>query len=179
LKKFVDDQELYQLMNEDYEDTENKEPKAKRIRKRNFARECMKYNLHEVANQIAISPDNLSENLMYQDQRYKPKLINDTPDKIATEFSNQDVAIIDQPVKTLTTLCDYMALELFNHPLIRKHLKKLYNERVTINTEPTYKGSVEVNVYHFYYPCKRIKNMKPLDLDSDLWLMMREAENKG
>ena len=111
LKKFVDDQELYAFMSEDPEEYEAKEPQFKRIRKRNFARECMRYNLHEVANQIAITPDHLAENLMFNDQRYKPKVINDTPDKIATEYSNPDVPIIDMPVKTLTTLCDYMALE--------------------------------------------------------------------
>jgi len=179
LKKFVDDQELHQLMAEENEDFESKEPTFKRIRKRNFARECMRYNLHEVANQIAISPDCLAENLAWNEQRHKPKSIKDTPDKIATEFSNPEVAIIDMPVKTLTTLCEYMALELYNHTMIRTHLKKLYNERVTINTSPTEKGNSEVNVYNFYFPTKRINEMKPMDFDSELWLMMQEAQNKG
>ena len=179
LKKFVDDQELFQLMSEDAEEYDAKEPQFKRIKKRNFAKECMKYNLHEVANQIVISPDHLAENLLCTDQRFKPKIINDTPDKIATEYSNPDVPIIDMPVKTLTTLCDYIALELFNHPIIRKHLKKLYNDRVTVNTEPTSKGQVDITVYNFYYPCKRIRNMKPIDFGNELWLMMKEAEEKG
>jgi transcriptional accessory protein Tex/SPT6/NACalpha-BTF3-like transcription factor len=179
LKKFVDDQELRQLVGEDMDDFDQKEPAFKRIRKRNFARECMKYHLHDVANQIAIAPDHLSENLVYSDQKNKPKLITETPDKIATEYSNPDVAIIDQPVKTLTTLCEYMALELYNHPMIRKQLRKTYNEKVTISTKPTDKGQNEVTIYNFYYPCKRIKNMKPLDFGNSLWLMMIEAEMKG
>merc|ERR1711935_1246300 len=41
------------------------------------------------------------------------------------------------------------------------------------------KGQNEVTIYNFYYPCKRIKNMKPLDFGNSLWLMMIEAEMKG
>ena len=45
-----------------FEHNMHKEPAFKRIRRKNFARECMKYQLDTVANQIAITPDQLAEN---------------------------------------------------------------------------------------------------------------------
>jgi transcription elongation factor SPT6 len=179
LKKYIDEQEIVQLLTQDNQDHDFKEPQFKRMKKRNFAKEVMKYNLHDVANQISITPDQMAENLMAGDQKYKPRIVNDTPDKIANEYSNSSVQMIQMPVETLTTLCDFMALELFYHPIIRKQLKKMYNDRVLVSTDPTEKGKKEINVYSFYYPCKRIRAKKPADFTKEHWLMILEAEQKG
>lgn len=179
LRKYVDDQEIYQMLAQDNQEDEAKEPQFKRMKKRNFAREVMKYNLHEVANQISITPDQMADNLINNEQKFKPKIINDTPDKIANEYSNPSVQMIQMPVDTLTTLCEFMALELFYHPIIRKNLKKMYNDRVSVFTDPTEKGKKEINIYSFYYPTKRIRGKKPADFNKELWLMILEAEQKG
>lgn len=179
LRKHLDDQEIFQLLPQDNQDDDTREPQFKRMKKRNFAKEVMKYNIHEVANQISITPDQMAENLINNEQKFKPKIINDTPDKIANEYSNPAVQMIQMPVDTLTTLCEFMGLELFYHPIIRKYLKKMFNERVSIFTDPTEKGKKEINIYNFYYPTKRIRGKKPADFNKELWLMILEAEEKG
>lgn len=121
----------------------------------------------------------MADNLMANEQKYKPKIVNETPDKIAHDYSDPEIQMINAPVETLTTLCYYAAQELFYHPIIRRQLKKLYNEKVSIYTEPTEKGKKEITVYNFYYPVKRIRNKKPFDFGKELWLMILEAEQKG
>ena len=179
LRKYIDDQEIFQITPQDQEYGSTREPKFKKMKKRNFAREVMKHNLHEVADKISITPDQLAENLMSNEQKYKPKIINETPDKIANEYSNPNVQMIQIPVETLTTLCDFMALELYQHPLIKKTLKKMYTDRVSVYTDPTEKGKKDINVYNFYYPVKRIRGKKPVDFTKELFLMVIEAERKG
>ena len=179
LRKFLDDQEIFQLIPQDQDYGSIREPQFKKMKKRNFAKEVMKYNLHEVAQQISITPDQMAENLMGGEQKYKPKIINDTPDKIANEYSNASVQMIQIPVDTLTALCDFMALELYYHPIIRKQLKKMYCDRVSVYTDPTEKGKKDISVYNFYYPVKRIRGKKPADFSKELWLMTLEAEKKG
>ena len=36
----------------------------------------------------------------------------------------------------------------------------------------------EITVYDFYYPVKRIRNMRPVDFNKDLWMIALEAEKK-
>lgn len=179
LRKHVDDSEITQILMGDQNDPETSDPKFKRMKKRNFAKDVMKYSLHEIAARISITPDQLAENLLHNEQKFKPAQLNEAPDKIATEYTNTSVQFISSPVDTLTTLCEFMALEMFHHPLIKKELKKLYNEKVAIDTDPTDKGKKDIHVYNFYYPVKRIRGLKPIAFSKDLWLMVLEAEQKG
>lgn len=179
LKKYVDDQEINKILADDPNDYESKGSKHKKMTKRNYAKAVMKLNLHEVGNQIFITPDQMAENMIVGDQRFRPKIINDTPDKIANEYSNPSYSLISEPVETLTTLCEFTALELYHHPIIKKNLKKMYFDRVMVFTDPTPKGNKEISVYDFYYPIKRIRGKKPVDFNSDLWLIALEAEKKG
>jgi transcription elongation factor SPT6 len=179
LRKYMDDQDIYAINMKENPDYQTKEPQFKRMKKRNFAREVIKHNLHEVAYQICLPPDHLAENLVNNELRFRPKIINENPDKIANEFFNPAISMISTPVQTLTTLCEYVAMELFYQPLIRKYMKKMYNDRVTIHTNPTEKGEKEITVYNFYYPVKRIRGKKPSEISKELWLMIMEAEQKG
>lgn len=179
LKKYVDDQEIYQMMADDPNDYESNGPRLKKMNKRNYAKAVIKLNLHEVGNQIFITPDQMAENLIVADQRFRPKIINDTPDKIANEYSNPSYPLISEPVETLTTLCEFTALELFHHPIIRKNLKRLFFEKVLVFTDPTPKGEKEISVYDFYYPVKRIRGKKPSAFVGDLWMIALEAQKKG
>lgn len=154
-------------------------PKLKRMTKRNYAKAVIKLNLHEVGNSIFITPDQLAENLIINEQKHRPKIINDAPDVVANENSNPNFPLVSEPVETLTTLCEFTALELFHHPLIRKTLKKMYFEKVLIFTEPTSQGEKEVSVYDFYYPVKRLRGIKPSGVTEDLWLIALEAQSKG
>lgn len=179
LRKHVDEQEIAQMMADDPEEYQNKSRKLKRIRNRNFAKEVMKHGLHEVGNKIFITPDQMAENIIVGEQRFRPKIINETPDKIANEHCNYAVPMIQLPVETLTTLCKFTALELFHHPIIRKNLKKLYTDKILIFTDPTRRGAKEITVYDFFYPVKRIRGKKPSEFSGELWLIALEAEKKG
>lgn len=166
-------------MIDDPDEYETKRPRQERIRSRNFSREVMKHGLHEVGNQIYITPDQMAENIIVGEQRFRPKIINETPDKIANEHCNFAVPMIQFPVETLTTLCKFTALELFYHPIIRKNLKRLYTDKILIFTSPTKKGAKEITVYDFYYPVKRVNGKRPSEFTQDLWLIAVEAEKKG
>jgi len=179
LKKHVDDQEISHMMVDEPDEYESKAPKQKRIRSRNFSREVMKHGLHEVGNNIFITPDQMAENIIVGEQRFRPKIINDTPDKVAKENSNPSVPMIGMPVETLTTLCRFTALELFYHPIIRKNLRRLYTDKVLIFTDPTPKGAKEITIYDFYYPVKRIRGKKPAEFSGELWMIALEAQRKG
>jgi len=52
---------------------------------------------------------------------------------------------------TLTSVCKYMAEEMFYHPVIRKLVRKMYYEFVTISTEPTEKGRTNIDVTKYEY----------------------------
>ena len=49
-----------------------------------------------------------------------------------------------------------MASELFNHPVIKREVKRIYFDNVQISTEPTMKGARELDVYKLNYHVKRI-----------------------
>lgn len=48
---------------------------------------------------------------------------------------------------------------------------------MVINTKPTEKGK-NISIYDYYYVTKRIQNKKPANMDLELWLLIREAQNK-
>ena len=68
--------------------------------------------------------------------------------------------MINEDLKTILTLCRYIAMEYFYHPIVKKHLKKVYNEKILISTAVTSKGK-GMTVYEFFYPSKRIIDKKP------------------
>lgn len=61
------------------------------------------------------------------------------------------------PGKRIFTLKNYLAMELFNYPELRKILKEKYYKKLVISTAPTVKGNQNINLYSQYFPIKRIK----------------------
>lgn len=71
-----------------------------------------------------------------------------------------------------------MALEYFYFPTIRLALRKWLEERVSLNTEPTDRGS-NLTVYDYYYPVKHIVQKQLTTRCLELWMLALEAEHKG
>lgn len=65
------------------------------------------------------------------------------------------------PDKRISTLIDYIAIELFTYPEIRRSLKEKYYRKLLISTNPTNKGAQNINIYNSFFPVKRIKD-KPV-----------------
>ena len=53
---------------------------------------------------------------------HTPKYTEDTPEKAAEEYISTDSGLTLDCLTTLTSLCRYMAMEMFYHPVIRKHI---------------------------------------------------------
>jgi hypothetical protein len=65
------------------------------------------------------------------------------------------------PEKRITTLINYLALELFNYPSMRRILKEKYYKKLLISTYPTNQGSHHMGIYNLFFPIKTIKD-KPV-----------------
>jgi transcriptional accessory protein Tex/SPT6 len=73
----------------------------------------------------------------------------------------------------------FMAGEIFNHPVIRKWLRKLYFEKATIFTEPSEKGKKELDLNSPYYIVKRIVRRPIKTFNDELWIMVNKCEKMG
>lgn len=112
-----------------------------------------------------------------REYRY-PKFIRETPESAADRIVDPDVYLLNTTLVSLTSLCRFMANEIFYHPVIRRWIRNMYFERATISTEPTLKGKKDLDLYHLLYPAKRILKRPLKNFRDDLWLMMIEAEKK-
>lgn len=169
IKKYFDDDEYYSML--------DKPSNFKKLKKRNFSREIVKFGLNTIAEQITLLDQQLAENIQTGKQVHIPPSLDEKPDVIAGKIIKNDVSYLSNPVETVTTICEYIAREYFYHPVIRKYLRKMYNDRVLVSTEPNDKGK-SITVYDYYYPAKHISEKKPSSISKELWLLMLEAENK-
>ena len=169
IKKYFDDDEYYTML--------DKTSSYKKLKKRNFSREIVKFGLSTVAEQITLMDQQLAENIQASNQLHLPPSLDEKPDIIAGKIIKPDVSYLSNPVETVTTICEYIAREYFYHPVIRKYLRKMYNDRVLVSTEPKEKGK-NLTIYEYYYPTKHIVEKKPTSISKELWLLMLEAESK-
>lgn len=150
-----------------------------RIKKKDPIRDMHKLGLHNVAYQITIKPEELAENFENKRQIKTPALLNQRPNELSEEVSKKEVGFLNTPVKTLKAICKMVAVEYFHHPVVRLYLKGICTTRLYIVTEPTVKGQASLNVYHYYYPAKRITGIKVNEVRPSLWMLILEAEKKG
>ena len=135
--------------------------------------------MQKVAYQISITPEQLADNFEENKQVNTPTLLRQRPNELSEEVSQENVGYLSRPVDTLTAICKMIAADYFFHPIIRAHLKRICSERLYIVTRPTSKGKKILNVYHHYYPAKRITGKRMSSIDPFLWMLVVEAENKG
>ena len=111
---------------------------------------------------------NLKKGHEKRDYRY-PKFAKETPEIAADRIVDPDVYLLNTTLVALTSLCRFMANEIFYHPVIRRWVRNMYFERATISTETTLKGRKDLDLYHSLYPTKRIvkrplKNFRGISL---------------
>ena len=170
IKKYFDDDEYYNLL--------EKKSTLKKFKKRNFSREIIKYGLNSVADSISLTANQFADNIVEEKQVHQPPVLTEKPDIKANKIVRKDISYLSTPVETVSQICEYVAREYFYHPLVCQFLRKLYDERVLISTEPKGKGK-ELKVYDYYYPTKRIHQKQPSNISKELWLLMLESEKKG
>jgi len=159
-----------------------KEPFPKKAPKRVFVYEALQLKLDQFANVAGLTSEELGENIGNDGKTHKktsmkkPRYVAMKPETVAQEYINPGKPLVNDILMTLTNLCRFMASEIFQDPIIRQHLKKLYFENVTLSTEPTLKGNKELDIFNPYYIVKRINRRPPGDFQDDLWLKMMKSE---
>ena len=151
----------------------------KRMKKPNRLKEMHDYGMHKVAYQITITPEQLATNFDEGRQVHTPTLLRQRPNELSEEVSREDVGYLSRPVDTLTAICKMVAADYFFHPVVRTYLKKICSEKLFVSTKPTTKGKKTLNVYHYYFPAKRIIGKRMSTIEPLLWMLIMEAESKG
>lgn len=169
IRKHFDDDEYYQLL--------EKKSNLKKFKKRNFSREIIKYGLNTVADAISLTADQFADNVADEKKIHSPPVIEEKPDIKANQIVRKDISYLSTPVETLSQICEYVAREYFYHPIVKTYLRRLYNDRILISTNPLERGK-GMKVYDYYYPTKRIFLKKPNSISKELWMLMVEAEKK-
>lgn len=150
-----------------------------RMKKKDPIREMRKLKIHNSAYQISIKPEDLAENFENKRQLRTPSMLNKLPNTLSEELTYKKIGFLNSPVKALKSICKMVAAEYFHHPVVRLYLKDICRSRLYIMTEPTIKGKTAVNVYHYYYPAKRITGIRVNEIRPSLWMLIVEAEQKG
>lgn len=185
LKCFIDEDQIEQLLEDQPQAGAGERrvteggTRIKRMKKPNRLKEMHKYGMDKVAFQISLTPEQLADNFENGQQTHTPTLLRQRPNELSEEVSREDVGYLSRPVDTLTAICKMLAAKYFFHPIIRMHLKKICEEKVCIVTRPTDKGRKTLNVYHYYFPTKRITGKRMSSIDPLLWMLVVEAEAKG
>lgn len=178
LSKYLDAENSYKISYPNQKD-------SKKTSKRVFAYEALQLKLDKFAEIAGLSCEEFAENLINELKMHKkslvkkPKYVEKTPELVAKEYVNKDNSLVNDSLTTMTTLCRYMASEIFQQPLIRHHVMKIYNQSVKISSEPTLKGNKELDIYNPYFLVKRINRRPASEFTDDLWLKMMKCEREG
>ena len=80
------------------------------------------YEVDKFAEQAALTADQFYENLDCNKPRkpHEPLFLSNLPEETAEIYTKPGVPFLNDVLKTLTTVCKYMATEIFYHPSIRK-----------------------------------------------------------
>ena len=158
---------------------------AKKLMKRTFMYEALQLRIDQFAAKAGLSCEDFVENLASEEKSHKkiqlkkPKYVAERPEQIAQEYICPGKGLIHDTLSALMTLCRYMASEIFQDPVVRIHLKKIYYDNVTLSTEPTLQGNKELDIFNPYYIVKRISRRPPKEFQDDLWLKMVKGEKEG
>lgn len=158
---------------------------SKKLMKRTFMYDALQLRIDQFAAKAGLSCEEFVENLASEEKSHKkiqlkkPKYVAERPEQIAQEYLCPGKALVHDTLATLMTLCRYMASEIFQDPVVRIHLRKIYFENVTLSTEPTLQGNKELEIFNPYYIVKRISRRPPKEFQDDLWLKMMKGEKEG
>lgn len=83
---------------------------------------------------------------------------------------------INEPMKVLKDMCQYTAAEIMSLPEVRLGYKKFVYQYGVLRTEPTLKGSKEIDVCHQCYRVKRVNKSLSELKKTDLFLDILENE---
>jgi len=118
--------------------------------------------------QICLTPQMLCHNMSKRGQERKPTSpINEPKDEFQRIIGsdNPETDKIRFPLlvgeNRFKTITKYLSYELFTYPELRKILKEKYFKRLVISSNPTESGSKDIDLYHPYFPIKRLKD-KPI-----------------
>lgn len=82
-------------------------------------------------------------------------------------------------LKVLIGACTFLAGKMGSFPPIRKELRERYFRSVKINTKPTEKGEISLDVFHPSYRTKRLEGLTRDILDDDMWIDILNCHKRG
>lgn len=127
-----------------------------------------------------LGPIQLVENIQEGKQLHKPNQpLNIGPNDLAREYMRAGQR---ESLDVIKEMCVYTAIELSSQPDIRRGLKKHIYDYGYIVTQPTDKGSKELDVFHPCYRVKRVsKRLSELaeEKNGDLFLDILQNQQLG
>eukprot|EP00127_Corallochytrium_limacisporum_P005033 Clim_evm29s197 gene=Clim_evmTU29s197 len=130
----------------------------------------------QFASRLGLSAEQFAINLEASSLIHKPPTEESSPDVMAEEHVSRHFPDSTE-VLTAARLC--YAMDLANHPKVRKYLRSNYSSIVRINAEPTQKGIKIIDEFHPVGGMKYLRG-KPLDtFRGSEWLELEAAEKQG
>ena len=145
--------------------------------RRNYFSVCKKYGLNSLACKFGLTPEEFGENLRELYQVHEPEQFPVEPEEASVEYikGNTPFHAID------AVLCGarhIVALQLSHNPLIRAHFRNVFRKRAKIFVNPTIKGRLHINDWHFCAPYKYLHCKPVVDLKNDEFLLLLQAEEQ-
>ena len=150
--------------------------KLKRPQRKQLYHICIKNKIYNFSNLFGMSPEQFGVNITDGFQRHDPTTCSQYPSDVALElicdaFANKE-AVINAAV--------YMvAQQLCHEPLVRKAVRKNFEEKVGINVRPTKKGMREIDELHSLFPMKYLKGKEVSTLKDAEFLHLVDAEKQS
>ncbi|TFK29990.1 transcription elongation factor SPT6 [Coprinopsis marcescibilis] len=99
------------------------------------------------------------------------------PVAFAEQFADPDPAKAQAPEQLLARARMILATELGKDPLLRREIRKLFQEEALISIEPTERGVTKIDDHHPYFNFKYLYRKKVKDMmDSSQFLLILAAE---
>lgn len=159
---------------------------------RQYIKPDLKARFDDFSRNYLMLPDNFAENIYEGKMKFNSPYVEDLlTDLTNRKYVDENVPRLSSPEGFLTQLCEYVAHELFNHPIIRKVVYRQYFEKILVSTEPTGKGKKEIDFYNINYCIKRIDGRPLKDLEGivriwivvnwkdEIWLRAIQNEKDG
>lgn len=90
---------------------------------------------------------------------------------------NPENPFLKNPMTIEQTLLKYITMEYLSSPLVLKELYRIVREYSALTTVAQGPGEF-INVTDQFYPVKRIRNLKLLEINYQLWVLVQQAKEK-
>lgn len=135
--------------------------------------------LDPLVNVLSMTPKHFGENLTVSFMKHDPPATSESesPEDMALQFlSNNRFPSVESVLERARRIA---AARIALHPLVRRHVREVYEKRAMISTTPTRKGLLGIDWVHKYYPVHRLKNKPFSEFKGTDYLLLHLAKKQG